>query len=259
MTRGTRRAAHRLLQRYCFGFHQIFRSVTSLCSLTCQFSHCFIKNPLKMNTHNKTQRRWRRSRRDDRFRLAPSAGLFSVCSPIFPAQASVLTHRRCSSIQPMFLIPVMEAESAILPQRLKNSYFSSSSLCHLPPDWLTSSLLSRSRNMPSICVLSASFICSPLPDLSGRRNICCGFVLSSQFDCVTRAVGDGCRLQLQNSCWDGCSVFSLNASNHRPEDGERERETGNVNRCKRSVVQFVKVCVDSAGRREEEMELLSAS
>lgn len=133
----------------------------------------------------------------------------------------------------MFQIPVREADP---PSEAEKLIFSS---CHLPPHWTTSPLQQEKKHALYLCpqlgfyLLSQHF--SPCMISLVGRNICCCLVLNSQFDCVTRAVRrrllpPAAKLLLRRHC----SVFSLNSSNHR-SDGERERETENVNRCRRSA------------------------
>lgn len=161
---GWNAASHRFLQSYCFGFHHhIFRY--SFFSCVVVRSH-FMKPAGLMVILTGNARH-----ADTHLSAARSSG--------FPTWGM-----KC-----VFLIPVMEAESLILPPRLN----------HIPsPLWGSS----RRRSMASICVLSSAFICSPstsLPpsSLSGRGNLCRRFVLNSQCDCVTWAVGDCRRLWQQ--------------------------------------------------------------
>lgn len=124
-------------------------------------------------------------------------------------RSSVMTSR--SNSQEVFLIPVREAGSAILPQRLKP----------IP------SALQKEEEEEETCPpsVSSAFICSPgssPPAWSLRLQGC----LLSRFDSVTRAVG-GCRGLRRPRRWLPWRFLSELITS-----SARRIERGNVNRCK---------------------------
>lgn len=86
-------------------------------------------------------------------------------------------------VKALLWIRVREAEPPILPQRLKNSYFPSSSWRHLLPQTESQK---KKKHALHLCPRLGFYLLSQLflfpHDLSGRRNICSRSVPNSQFD-----------------------------------------------------------------------------